>query len=328
MRCTAPIFSRPELNMHHRVLIYFLVFLAFVTSNWAAATAAQAIVEPPVRPAPTKQAPVETAEIVAAAEEPESSAQVPKRKVVVEADRRYDALTWMQNSSEYRQQTTQAYRYALVQLAAGLSDKKWSADEVQSETNDFAEKPPAVILDVDETVLDNSAYNARNVINGRLYRTEAWNDWCREGNANPIPGAIEFVKHAEGLGAKVFFVTNRVDEVKSETIANLTKFGVSADAENVLTKNSDAGRDGDKISRRAMVAANYRIVLLIGDNLGDFCGGMDVPNTKIRNQLAMKKRDLLGSRWIMLPNPVYGSWQRALPRGVDALYPKQVITAE
>ena len=211
---------------------------------------------------------------------------------------------------------------ALVQLSAGLQDRKWSADEVQFVDGGFEEKPPAVILDVDETVLDNSAYNARNIINSKQYSTDSWNAWCQEGQADLIPGAQEFIKAAEGLGVKVFFVTNRRDEVKEATIKNLNEFGISADKSNVLTKNADKGRGDDKLSRRAMVAKDHRIVLLIGDSMSDLCSGMNVYNTKRRNEIASEKSEMLGSRWIMMPNPVYGSWQRALPKGKKALRPK------
>ena len=90
----------------------------------------------------------------------------------------------------------------------------------------------------------------------------------------------------------------------------------------MLTRNDDEGRGDDKVSRRAMVAKEHRIVLLIGDSMSDLCSGMDVPNTKRRNEIANQKTDLLGSRWIMMPNPVYGSWQRALPSGEKALRTK------
>lgn len=239
-----------------------------------------------------------------------------------EADPRYSAVTWMQNSAEYQQLTRQTYRFALAQLALGAQDRNWTADEYQIRDGGFAHKPPAVILDVDETVLDNSFYNARNIARGTGHTLQNWHAWCREEKAEAIPGALEFVRGAEGLCVKVFFLTNREDEVKEHTIRNLRSLGFSASEENVLTKNEDAGRGDDKLSRRAAVAKDYRIVLLIGDSMSDLCEGMDVTNAKRRNQIAAEKIDLLGSRWIMLPNPSYGSWQRALPKGGKALETK------
>lgn len=240
-----------------------------------------------------------------------------------EADYRYGAVTWMQKSAEYRLMTEQTYRYALTQLMIGIHDRKWSADEYQMSEGKFEHKPTAVILDLDETVLDNSYYNARNILNGTGYSLENWNQWCNEKKATSIPGALDFVKGAEGLGVKIFYLTNREDTVKEATIKNLNELGFKADENNVLTKNDDAGRGDNKLSRRASVAARYRIVLLIGDSMSDLCEGMDVPNTNRRNEVAKFKTELLGTRWIMLPNPAYGSWQRALPKGEKALDTKK-----
>jgi len=245
------------------------------------------------------------------------------QQIQVEADARYGGLTWVQNSAEFALLTRQTYRGATQQLIDGLQDRKWSADEVQADEGGYESKTPAVILDVDETVLDNSAFNARNILRGKQYTTQSWNDWCQEGQADAIPGALDFIKSAEALGVRIFYVTNRRDEVKEATIKNLNELGFQADESNVLTKNEDEGRGDDKISRRAMVAAEHRIVLLIGDSMSDLCSGMDVPNTKRRNEIADEKTGMLGARWVMMPNPVYGSWQRALPAGEKALKTKE-----
>lgn len=245
-----------------------------------------------------------------------------QQEIDVELDPRYDALTWVQNSAEYSLLAEQTYRMALSQLHVGMQDRKWSADEVQVVEGGFEDKPPAVILDCDETVLDNSAYNARNILTKKNYSTDSWNAWCQEGKADAIPGALDFINRAEALGVKVIYITNRRDVVKAATIKNLKELGFPADESTVLTKNKELGRGDDKVSRRAMVAKDHRIVLLIGDSMSDLCSGMDVNNTNRRNGIASKKTALLGARWIMLPNPVYGGWQQALPKAAKALKPK------
>ena len=241
----------------------------------------------------------------------------------VKKDLRYGALTWMQQSAEYALLTEQNYRFATTQLNIGLHDPYWSADEVQLKEGGYEEKPAAVILDVDETVLENSFYNARNILAGNEYSTDTWNEWCLEEKAEAIPGALEFITAAEGLGVKIFYVTNRRDVVKDATIKNLNALGFKADENNVLTKNPEEGRGDDKISRRAMVAKDYRIVLLIGDSFSDLCSEVDTLNTKRRNEIAKAKQKMLGSRWIMIPNPAYGAWQRALPKAEKALILKR-----
>ncbi len=245
------------------------------------------------------------------------------QQVNPEADSRFGAIAWMQRSAEYRTLTEQTYRYALAQLAAGMNDRKWSADEVQVSEGGYELKKPAVILDLDETVLDNSAFNARNVVHGQAFTNELWNAWCQEGKADVIPGALEFVRAAEGLGVAVFFLTNREDVVKQATIDNLKRLGFNAQEANVLTQNKNDGRGDDKLSRRAAVAKDHRIVLLVGDSMGDLCDGMDVKDFKARNAVASQKTQMLGTRWIVLPNPVYGGWQRAVPKGAGALETKE-----
>lgn len=242
-----------------------------------------------------------------------------QERIDVEKDSRYNAVTWVQNSAEYKCLTTQTFRMAQTQLNIALNDPKWSADEVQVAEGGYEEKTPAVILDVDETVLDNSSYNARNITTGQNYTTASWNAWCQEAKATPIPGALEFARAAKGMGIEVFYITNRHDDVREATLNNLKATGFPVDEAHLLTKNSEQGRDGNKISRRATVCKTHRVLLLIGDNLSDLFSGMDVRNTKRRNEIALEKHAMLGSRWIVLPNPVYGGWERALPDGKKAL---------
>lgn len=248
-----------------------------------------------------------------------SAQQDVQEKPEVQNDERYNSVCWVQNSAEYRMLTEQTYRMALTQLYLGAKDSKWSADEVQVAEGGYEHKKPAVILDVDETVLDNSAYNARNLEMKLEYSTESWNAWCLEEKALPIAGALDFINAAKGIGVEVFYITNRQDDVRQATLNNLKALGFPVDEDHLMTKNSDEGRDANKISRRAAVAEDHRIVLLIGDNLSDMFTGMDVRNTKRRNEIAAEKTALLGSRLIVMPNPVYGGWQRALPKGKDAL---------
>ncbi|MEZ6096272.1 MAG: HAD family acid phosphatase [Pirellulaceae bacterium] len=246
-------------------------------------------------------------------------ARVQAQDIPVDMDGRYNAIAWVQNAAEYQVLTRQTYRMALTQLNAGLMDRQWTADEVQLMNGNYQDKSPAIILDLDETVLDNSAYNARNVIDCKPYDLETWNAWCHEQKAVAIPGAIEFIEAARRMGVEVFFVTNRRDEVKESTIGNLKKLGVDASDSNVLTRNDDEGRGGDKVSRRSTIAEQHRIVLLIGDNLSDICSEVEISDNDLRNETANRKADYLGSRWILLPNPVYGSWERSMHPGADGL---------
>lgn len=219
-------------------------------------------------------------------------------------DRRYNAVLWTQVSPEYEVAVRQVYRMARLQLTAGLADANHSADEVQRASKDYSEKPPAIILDVDETVLDNSAYNARNIQDRGEFASPTWDAWVDEATAPAVPGAIEFVEFAQSKGVKVFMVSNRRDKHVEPTKANLKRLGLDLPASQFLFRNDDKGRGGSKVSRRAMVAQNHRIVLLIGDNIADLCVGGEDP------QVSREKLKTFGDGWVMIPNAMYGSWER------------------
>jgi len=229
-------------------------------------------------------------------------------------DSKLNALLWMQNAAEFRLLTRQAYRYAGDQLHKGLKDMNWSADEVQLQEGRFQGKKPAVILDVDETVLDNSPFNARNIVQGTVFNLENWNAWAHEEKARAVAGALEFITMAKKQGVEIFYVTNRRDGMRVATINNLKALGFPVTQAHLLTRNDKAGHGGDKVSRRAMVAVKHRIVLLIGDNMADVCSKMDNTDSNERNRIAMDSGQRLESRWIILPNPVYGGWERALKK--------------
>lgn len=229
-------------------------------------------------------------------------------------DARYNAVLWTQNSPEYAVAVRQTYWLAKLQLAAGLGQKDHTADEAQAKAADFEEKPPAIILDVDETVLDNSPYNARNVEDSDSFRPKTWTPWVAEAVAPPVPGAVEFIKHAREKGVAVFLVTNRNDQHREGTLKNLRKVGLTLDDvpdEHLLLRNDNDGRGGDKVSRRAMVAKDHRIVLLIGDNIADLCDGVYGESADVAKSLAFEKQQTFGDGWVMLPNAMYGGWERS-----------------
>lgn len=241
----------------------------------------------------------------------------------VTRDRRFNAVAWMQNAAEYRLAAEQAYGLARLRLAKQLSARNQSADVAQQRAGGFSQKPPAVILDLDETVLDNSAFSARMILGGESFEQERWLEWVKEKKAELIPGAKGFLAYARSQGVKIFFITNRRDAAKPATIANLKQLGVAADATTVLTRNDEDGRGGDKVSRRARVARTHRIVLLIGDSMGDLCPGMDSTNSRTRNATASRYARDFGDRWVLLPNPVYGRWEQALGEPRKALHPRR-----
>lgn len=223
-----------------------------------------------------------------------------------------NAVLWMQRALEYEATATQAYRLARQQLDLALQQPAWTAAIEQG--GETAALKPAVILDIDETVLDNSYYQARLVRDGTTFSDETWDRWCAEARARAIPGAREFTQYAASRGVTVFYITNRRAGVEDATRKNLVAegFPIDAGADTVLTRGERPEWEASaKGPRRAHVAREFRVLLLVGDDLGDFVANASGP-PETRRAAAAPHAEWWGVRWIMLPNPTYGSWERAL----------------
>lgn len=212
---------------------------------------------------------------------------------------------WVQEAAEYRALGHQAYNAARTSLTDALADPTWTAAVEQ--TGEFGELPPALVLDVDETVLDNSYYEARLVNTGGEYTSETWAEWCNEARAPAVPGALALCQWAHEQGITVFYVTNRRAELAPATRRNLETLGfpLRDDVETVVPRTETS----DKTARRQDLCQRYRIVMLVGDSATDFSGGFVDQTNARRNALAEEQRDWWGTRWIVLPNPMYGDWE-------------------
>jgi acid phosphatase len=238
-----------------------------------------------------------------------------------------NAVLWMQTAVEYRATALQAYRLAQLQLDAALRDPAWTAATEQKA--DPSSLPPAVILDLDETVLDNSPFQARQVKHASPYSEDAWNRWVEERKADAIPGALEFLSYARSKGVTLFYITNRDHKVEQATRDVLARLGVPVMTERdaVLTRHENGWDASDKSSRRQAVAAAYRILLLVGDNFEDFVGGTRA-SIADRAALMQKYGEYWGRKWIVLPNPSYGSWESAVTFGLTQPNDAQTLAAK
>lgn len=228
------------------------------------------------------------------------------------ADPTTSATLWVQTAAEYHALTLTVYRSASSQLNNALNVTSWTA-AVEQEDNSYRDLPPAIIMDVDETVLDNSPFQARLIKQNKSYSSEQWNNWVREEKADAIPGALAFAKEAAAKGITVFYLTNRNASVEEATYDNLEKLGfpLKNGTDVLLTKNERQAWTSAKVNRRKYLATNYRILMLFGDNLNDFVP-TDGLNVEERDQLIEEHRDRFGTQWFVLPNPVYGSWEEVL----------------
>jgi acid phosphatase len=221
-------------------------------------------------------------------------------------------VLWMQTSAEYWASATAVYSAAKRGIDAGLKDRKWTAATEQQ--GEFRRLPPAVILDIDETVLDNSRFQGRMIKDHTFYDAAVWNRWVEGHRATSIPGAVDFLRYAESKKVAVFFVSNRTAAQEAATIENLRILQMAATPDSLLS-NGENGWTSDKSPRRSWVAAKYRVLALVGDDLNDFVSAAD-KTLKERATLASTNAAYWGARWFLLPNPMYGSWDRSLYPGV------------
>ena len=202
-------------------------------------------------------------------------------------------LHWVRTAAEHRMLFEEVYRWAGDRVAAALP-------------GEVASGPWAVILDADETVLDNSTYQLRRARLGLAYTPESWNEWVREEAAGALPGSVDFVRRVRALGGHIAIVTNRDEVVCDATRRNLTSVGVQADV--VLCRQPGLS---EKESRFRAVEEGttpvglppLRVVAWVGDNITDFPGG----NQFLRQAGSAEVTDF-GVRFFVLPNPMYGSW--------------------
>ena len=246
-----------------------------------------------------------------------ASAPPPRVAPGAAPDDNLNAVVWIQNSEEFALAALGAYRAAGAQLERALADETWDAIAPGERSGGFARLPPAIIVDVDETILDNSAYQARLVLEGLEYDTASWAQWVEEARATPVPGAVEFLSDAADRGVTVFYVTNRVHEQGDATLANLAAVGFPvATGERVhlglgMAVEGCADQGQNKVCRRQWVAQRYRVLMQFGDQLSDFTDIGD--NSAVARARAMDEaRGWIGERWFMLPNPSYGYWESAL----------------
>ncbi len=231
---------------------------------------------------------------------------------------------WVQTSPEWRGLCEQSYVTARTALDAALKKKRSTAalEQLGPPGGKYWKKKPAIILDIDETVLDNSPGQARQVAANTEFVPKDWNQWVTEAKAQAVPGAVAFCQYARSRGVRVFFITNRDAAQEDDTRRNLEhwSFPLDKDVDTILTRGEKPEwNSSDKGTRRQAVAAGYRILLLIGDDFGDFLSGVRLPPAK-RLELAAPHREKWGRQWILLPNPGYGSWEEALydaPRPAD-----------
>ena len=234
------------------------------------------------------------------------------------------SVLFQQTAAERLAGSLQTFKSAKQALDNALADSSWSALPGQNVHG----KKPAIIVDVDETVLDNTAYEARMILDGTKY-PEGWVSWGKEAAATEVPGAKDFLNYAASKDVTIFYVTNRVVELKEATKKNLTKLGIPWDkTKDTVLMRGENNWGSDKGPRRTLVGNEYRVLLMIGDNLGDFVDAKDNNlNPSNRKNIVSDYGDYWGVQWFMLQNIAYGDWEGALYDFNYSLSPDEVYNS-
>jgi 5'-nucleotidase (lipoprotein e(P4) family) len=214
-----------------------------------------------------------------------------------------DAVLWQNASAEAYWSYRQAYAYASQRLFEILR-----FEDLTGEPPDDP-RPKAVIVDIDETVLDNSPYQVNAVRQGRTFDIADWKAWTDKSVAKASPGALEFLAYAKERGCEVFYITNRTPEEKASTLKNLNDLGFPfADEVHLLLMEGTS----DKTARRAKVYASHRVILLVGDQLRDYDERFKDRSVDHGRRVVDQLADSLSQFFILLPNPMYGTYRDAV----------------
>jgi len=221
------------------------------------------------------------------------------------------ATLWTQRSVEFKGNALTVYALGKIRLDQALADKNWTAAPVEQK-GDYQNLPSAVVLDVDETLLDNSRYQVWMLMNNQTFSTKTWNQFCAAQVSTAIPGAVEFTKYADSKGVKVFYLSNRDTSTEKDTRENMEKLGfpMGGNVDTFLMQGEQKEWASAKSTRRAVVTKDYRVLLNIGDNFGDFD---DRYRSSEADRVKAFESDMAywGKQWLMLPNPTYGSFDTA-----------------
>lgn len=205
-------------------------------------------------------------------------------------------VNWVQESGEYQALAYQAFNTAKVAFDQAKVSKG---------------KKKAVVVDLDETMMDNSAYAAWQIQNNKAFDGKDWTRWVEARQTQAIAGAVEFNNYVNSHKGKMFYVSNRKDQgEKAGTLDDMKTLGFQGVSEDTLYLKKEKS---SKSARFAEIEKlGYEIVLYIGDNLNDFGDATYKKSNADRRAFVDANSKQFGKKFIVLPNPNYGDWEGAV----------------
>ncbi len=219
------------------------------------------------------------------------------------------ATIWYNKSAEMQASYIQNYKLAKLMIDNNLALNK-------------SGKTPAVVLDLDETVLNNSPFQFKQISTQKTYSKELWTEWVNLAKADALPGALDFTNYAKSKGVEVFYISNRnKEEHLDATLKNLQNLNFpNADTSYILLITTTS----DKTERRNKVSEQHEIILFIGDNLTDFSEIFADRGDDMGKSVVEGNKALFGTKYIIMPNPMYGEWLKAIYKNSYKWSPEQM----
>ena len=212
-------------------------------------------------------------------------------------------IKYVRDAEEYAVLTRQVFRQALVAVTTAVRDRAARTSG-----------PWGVVLDIDETVLDNSTYELERSAYGLPFDDQSWNAWVTRGEAGLVPGVVEFISGVRRLGGRVAYISNRQETVRAATVANLQRFNLWTDIDRLCLATDSTY---PKRARRAEVVEGkgncswsgtpVPVLVYVGDQMGDFPAAVE-------SDQDAGKDDAFGRRYFILPDPLYGAWTSRVTR--------------
>ena len=213
-------------------------------------------------------------------------------------------MTYDQLRSRENTMSTLWYQKAAETKALYLQGYNVATDRLKELLKTQTDKPYSIVLDLDETVLDNSPYQAQNVKDGTAFTPENWDVWVKKAAAKAVPGAKDFLQFADQNGVQIYYVSDRTIDQVDDTIKNLENEGIPVQSRDHLMFLEKGVKS--KEGRRQAVQEKTNLVMLLGDNLVDFAEFSKTSETE-RNQKLEELQKEFGEKFIIFPNPMYGS---------------------
>ena len=205
---------------------------------------------------------------------------------------------WYQNAAEVDALYQQGYNVATNKLKELLKQP--------------TDKPYSIVLDIDETVLSNIPFQVKMVKDGTAFNPKLWDEWVQKAEATPVAGAKEFLQFADKNKVQIYYISDRIDAQVDATIKNLEAQGLPVQGRDHLMfkKEGDKSKEG----RRQEVIKHTNLVMLFGDNLVDFAE-FSTKSEADRDKMFEQLKAEFGDKFIIFPNPMYGSWESAVYQG-------------